>query len=188
MNTAPPVAGSFHQSLSCSSLCTSAAQAAHTSSESPAFSRVIAACKLAPGCCLPGALTGSKGTDQALSVQSCVCHHPSGQPARGSACVLRTGSLFHSNSEKLNHNTILPSAPSHSHQAVSTPTPTYSSQMCSQPLWAPQRHTWRTHLCSSCCHFQPLLLLLFIPSLLKGAIKQTLLLENPSALPQSLPF
>lgn len=47
---------------------------------------------------------------------------------------------------------------------------------------------WRTHPCSSCCLSQPLLLLLSIPHLLRGAIKQIFSLENPSTLPQRPPF
>lgn len=69
----------------------------------------------------------------ALSVQGCVCHHPSGQPAQGSGCALRMDSLFHCNGDKPNQNTILPSAPSHSHQDVSTPSPVRAAECAPSP-------------------------------------------------------
>lgn len=129
--------------LSCSSLCISAARAAHASSESPAFSRLKAECKLASHLLLPPGSPDWKHRRWALSVRSCVCHHPSAQPAQGTGCALKADSLFHCNSENLNHSTILLlSASPHSHQGVSDPTSSYSP--C-----GPLKGTYGEHPCVS---------------------------------------
>lgn len=122
-----------------------------------------------------------------MSVVSCVCHHPSGQPAQGSGYALRMDSPFHCNGEKPNHYIIFP-------QPLLTPTKMSPLHLQLEQLNVfpalvnPQRHLRRTCLCSSCCLSQPLLLLFFIPYLLRDVIKKIFSLENPSTLPQRAPF
>lgn len=111
-----------------------------------------------------------------------------GKSARGSCFALNTTSLFSISNkrQKWNSTVILPSAPSfHFHRCLH---PHFPSQQgtCSSSLQPPQWHGWRTCLCSPCCHFQPLLLLLFITPLSWGAFSLTFCSAIPRFFPISL--